>query len=198
VVKSFARRNPNLVFLRRPHRGKGAAVRVGMLIAEGTIVGFSDADLATPLRFLRPMCTFLEEGYDIAIASRALPASKSTSTQSTMRKMLGYGFGWFVKRILIANIYDTQCGLKLFRGDCARSLFRHLSSPGPLFDMELLVLAARKGFGVIEVPVEWRHHPETRLAYTPLSSLKLLADLWRIRQKYGILHPVYVRKLPRR
>ena len=112
--------------------------------------------------------------------------------------MLGYGFGWFVKRILIANIYDTQCGLKLFRLDCARSIFSRLASFGPLFDMELLVLAAREGLGVIEVPVEWRHHPETRLAYTPLSSLKLLTDLWRIRRKYGILRPVYVRKLPRR
>lgn len=167
--------------LRPLNRGKGFAVRQGVLHAVGRDVLFSDADLSTPLEEMEKLLPPISRGAcDIAIASRALPESKLTVHQPWYREMMGRTFNKFVQRIAVPGIVDTQCGFKAFRGDVAKRIFGLAQIDGFGFDTEILFLAQKFGYRVQEIPVVWVHKDDSRV--NPLSApLQMMSELITVR-----------------
>ena len=161
------------------NRGKGAAVRAGMLAAEGRRILFSDADLATPIEELGKLERALDEGHDIAIASRAAPGADIRVRQHPLRELMGRSFNLMVRLAAIGGIGDTQCGFKLFTRAAARDLFGRAAVDGFAFDVEILWLA-RGRYRVAEVPVVWRHVEESQVS-PGSDAARMFIDLLRIR-----------------
>lgn len=137
------------------NRGKGYAVRAGMLAARGSVRLFSDADGATPIIELQKMLAALDAGADLAVASRALPDDSRTVASRLHRRLIGNIFNLLVRCLAVPGIRDTQCGFKLFRGEVADELFGRQRTEGFGFDVELLFLANKLGYRTAEIPVNW-------------------------------------------
>lgn len=182
VAKTFAVELPTLKVLRHtPNRGKGYAVRQGMLASEGKFRLFSDSDLSTPIEELDKILPLLLSGeYDIAIASRGLPQSELLVRQPFFREMLGRLFNLVVQILATPCIWDTQCGFKLFRGEVAERLFPLQQLSGFAFDVEVLYLARKFGYRVVEVPVRWINDPNTKVQ-TLRHGLQMVQDILRVR-----------------
>jgi dolichyl-phosphate beta-glucosyltransferase len=161
------------------NRGKGAAVRAGMLAARGREVLFSDADLATPIEELDKLRRRLADGCDIAIGSRAAPGADIRVRQHPMRELMGRTFNLMVRVAALGGIRDTQCGFKLFRRDAAHDLFGHACLDGFAFDVEVLWLA-RGRYQVAEVPVVWSHVDDSKVSPGG-DAARMFVDLLRIR-----------------
>jgi len=145
------------------NRGKGFAVRAGMRAARGELRLMADADGATPIREVKRLEAAIRAGADVAIGSRAL-ADPSVSRQVRLhRKLSGEVFNFLVRRLGVPEISDTQCGFKLFRGAAAEELFRELRTEGFGFDVELLLLARRRGYRVAEVAIDWADQPGSKV-----------------------------------
>ncbi len=167
-----------------PQRGKGHAVRCGMLRARGDIVFFMDADLSTPLesigRFLEYFAAHPE--VDVLIGNRRHPRSHIARPQGLLRRVLGGVFSALVRRIALPGASaDTQCGFKAFRREAAREIFRRQQLDGFSFDVEALILARALGLRVIDLPVEWSDADATRL-HVWTDGWKMLRDVWRVRR----------------
>ncbi|MGH2687265.1 MAG: dolichyl-phosphate beta-glucosyltransferase, partial [Actinomycetota bacterium] len=167
-----------------PHRGKGAAVRAGMREVTGPVVGYCDVDLSAGPDAIVDLRAAIEAGADVAIASRGLPESVLEVRQPWHRERAGRLFNLALRRLTRITIQDTQCGLKLFRAEVARQLFRHMRIDGFAFDAELMVLAARLGHSVKEVPVRWTHDPGSRLSFRR-DSILMARDTIRIVRRLG-------------
>jgi len=163
------------------NRGKGAAVRAGMRAARGALVLFSDADLATPIHELATLQAVIAGGYDIAIASRAVPGATIRVRQSPLRELAGRGFNTIVRALGIAPFRDTQCGFKLFTREAAHDLFGRATVDGFAFDVEVLLLASPR-YRIAEVPVEWVHVRESKVSR--LSGARAFVDLVRLRLRH--------------
>ncbi len=164
------------------NRGKGAAVRTGMLEASGELILFTDADLSTPIEEIEKLLPLAREGYEVVIGSRALPGSEIKKRQGWLRERMGKFFNLLVRLLVLRGFRDTQCGFKLFRREAARNVFSRLHTDGFAFDVEALVLALSAGYRVAEVPVVWINHPESRVRLFR-SSLKMFCELLKIRQR---------------
>lgn len=171
--------HPRVRVLRRPqNRGKGAAVRAGVLATRGDEVLFCDADLATPIEELLRLRAALAGGADVAIGSRALAQSTIQVRQHPARELMGRGFNVIVRALALGGIKDTQCGFKLFRGDVGRELFAASRVDGFAFDVEILLLA-RPRYKVAEVPVVWRHVEQSKVS-PGLDAARMLWDVVRL------------------
>jgi dolichyl-phosphate beta-glucosyltransferase len=159
--------------------GKGAAVRAGMLSATGEIALMTDVDLSTPLDELRRLMSFIDDGADVAIGSRALAASQIVVHQPAHRELMGKTFNLLLRLAAGIPWRDTQCGFKLFRLDRAHRLFELQRVDGFAFDAELLVRARRLGLDVAEVPVQWIDNPDSRVGLVGSSS-RMAFDALRI------------------
>jgi dolichyl-phosphate beta-glucosyltransferase len=147
------------------NRGKGAAVRTGVLAARGDEILFSDADLATPIEELVNLRAAMKrDGTEIAIASRALPESDIRTRQHPLRELMGRTFNVILRSVVMGGVKDTQCGFKLFRGDVGRALFGEATVDGFAFDVEILLLAHAHKYRVSEVPVVWRHVEQSKVS----------------------------------
>jgi dolichyl-phosphate beta-glucosyltransferase len=161
------------------NRGKGYAVRRGMLAARGARRLMTDADLSTPIEELDRLCARMDEGHDVVIGSRALPGSRIEVRQPWYRENMGRVFNLFVRALAVPGLTDTQCGFKLFSGPAARDVFSAARLDGFSFDVEVLFLARRKGYRIAEVPVVWRNDAATRVSL--LRGFLAFPDLLRIR-----------------
>lgn len=145
-------------------RGKGYAVKTGMLLALGDVVFFMDADLSVPLRFIDG---FLEEagrsGADVLIGSRQHGASVIPIRQPLSRELAGRLFNMALRLAGVTRFADTQCGFKAFRREAAREIFSRVRQDGFGFDVEALAIAEALGFRVTELPVEWSDAPGSKL-----------------------------------
>src|SRR5262249_53219899 len=140
------------------NRGKGYSVRAGVLHATGTYVLFTDADLSAPIEEVNTLYEIaLQHNVDIVIGSRAVDRRYIERHQPRFREVGGIVFNRLVRMLLGLDVYDTQCGFKLFHRDRTRSIFEMLTTEGFGFDPEILFLAARRGLRLQEVPVRWRH-----------------------------------------
>lgn len=173
-------RQAGATVLAEPRRGKGAAVRTGMLAARGEYILFSDADLSTPIEEVERLLEALRAGHDVAIASRGLAESKLPVRQPWYRELVGRVGNVLVRLAAVHGIADTQCGFKLFPREIAHRLFGAQLMTGIAFDMEILFLAQRLGLRIAEVPVTWVDSPDTRISRVR-DSLDALKDLARIR-----------------
>ncbi|GFO55325.1 glycosyl transferase [Geomonas sp. Red276] len=182
AVREMAPSVPGLRLIGYPaNRGKGYALRTGVLSARGGEVLVTDADLSTPIEELDSLRNELARtGSDIAIGSRALPASRILKAQPPWRRLMSRLFSRAVRSLVIQEFRDTQCGFKLFSARSAAELFARARIDRFAYDVEILALAGRHGFKVCEVPVSWTNSPASRVR--PLrDSLQMLADLARIR-----------------
>lgn len=184
LARSYAERHPTLRVLQEPRRGKGAAVRCGMLAASGTYRFIADADLSMPidqvLRFLPPQL----QDVDIAIASREAPGAVRHG-EPPYRHLIGRGFNLLVRWIAVPGFQDTQCGFKAFRDRAAIDLFQAQQLDGWTFDVEVLFIGLRRGYRIVEVPIPWYYNPGSRVRVVR-DSIAMLRDLFRIRRLWGL------------
>jgi dolichyl-phosphate beta-glucosyltransferase len=145
------------------NRGKGHAVRAGMARARGRLRLMADADGATPIGEVARLEAAIEAGADIAVGSRVLRDAAVARQVRLHRKLSGHVFSFLVRRLGVAGVVDTQCGFKLFRGPVAEALFPLVVTDGFGFDVELLMLAERRGYRVAEVPVSWADQPGSKV-----------------------------------
>ena len=181
VVREFERRDRRFRLIRLArNRGKGNAVRVGVVNAAGRRVLFNDADGATPIEEISRLERALDEGADIAIGSRAIK-SKATHVKTTwFRRAAGRLFHQLVRTLTVHGIVDTQCGFKLFEADVAQDLFSRMLMDGFSFDVELLMMAQRRKYRIAEIPVNWTHQEGSRISVVR-DGLRMAADLFKIR-----------------
>ena len=145
------------------NRGKGFAVRAGMRAARGDLRLMADADGATPIAEVKRLETVIQAGADLAVGSRALPDPSVRREVLIHRKISGEIFNFFARRMGVGNVTDTQCGFKLFRDAVAEALFGELETTGFGFDVELLMLARRRRYRVIEVAINWADQPGSKV-----------------------------------
>ena len=184
LAKAAAKSFPELKVIANPvHRGKGFAVRTGMLAANGELVFFTDSDLSTPLTDLdRAVALFkAQPDIDVIVGSRKHPDSQILQHQSPMRELMGNTFNRLVRALAGFKFLDTQCGFKGFRADAAREIFERAQIDGFSFDVEVLLLAETMNFVVMEVPVHWSNSPESKVKVVG-DSLKMLRDLFQVRK----------------
>ena len=177
----------------QPNRGKGGAVKAGMLAARGRHVLFTDADQSTPIAEVDKLLAKLEAGYDLAIGSRAVPGAAVAEPQAWYRMLAGKLFGVGTRLFCIRGIYDTQCGFKAMKYAVAQKVFPQVTSDTAIFDIEMLVVATREGYRVAEVPVHWVHDPDTRIPYNLRRALKIWGELFRINRAQHVRWPLRVR-----
>jgi dolichyl-phosphate beta-glucosyltransferase len=161
------------------NRGKGYSVRRGMLQARGDRRLMTDADLSTPIEELDRLMAKMDEGYDIVIASRALPESNIEVRQPWYRENMGRLFNFCVRVLALPGLHDTQCGFKLFTAEAAAKAFAPARLDGFSFDVEALFVARRHGCRIAELPVTWRNDEATRV--DTFKGAVAFVDLARIR-----------------
>lgn len=190
VVSEFAAQHPGFALDHySPNRGKGHAVRRGMLSADAEWLLFTDADLASPIEEIEKLWAAATNA-PIAIGSRPLKDSKLEIRQPWYREFLGRCFNVAVQLLAIRGIADTQCGFKLFRQDVAHEVFRRCKTDGFGFDFEALMIAHDLGFPIAEVPVRWAHQEGSKVVLLR-DGPRMLGDLVRLRLagKRGRLAP---------
>ena len=181
VVAGFSRSNDRVKLVSLPrNRGKGYAVKTGMMGAQGKLLLFTDADGATPIAELQRLQEALERGADVAIASRALHDDCCTVQAHLHRKVIGGVFNLLVSVLAVTGIHDTQCGFKLFRVEVARAVFPQQRIEDFGFDVEILFLCRKKGYRISEVPVNWSDIQGSKVGVLR-DSLRMFGDLFKIR-----------------
>jgi dolichyl-phosphate beta-glucosyltransferase len=181
------------------HRGKGFAVRTGMLASAGELVFFTDADLSTPLYEIDRALTLFEAERDlqIIVGNRQHPDSQIIRHQSWVRERMGKTFNALVRWLAGIEIRDTQCGFKGFRRAASRAIFERQQTDGFSFDVEVLLLAKALGFSVKETPVHWSNSPDSKVRVVS-DSLKMLRDVAMMRRtvKHTLEKHPFVRAQP--
>jgi len=180
IAQDFASKIPNFRVLKEDGRGKGLAVRRGMLEALGEYRFMCDADLSMPISeincFLPPKLL----DYDIAIGSRE--ASGSTRyNEPIYRHLGGRAINTMIRLIALPGLQDTQCGFKCFRAGVVEDLFNYQKIMGWSFDIELLYIARKRGYKIEEVPIHWYFNPESKLNAVK-DAIKMGIDLLEIRR----------------
>ena len=183
IAQEYAQAARVRVVRARKNRGKGAALRLGVLLSQGQYVLITDADLSTPIRELGKLLTLVRrDGYDVAIGSRKVPESIITR-QPLLRRLVGDAGNAVVRLVLGLPFRDTQCGFKLYRRAAALKLYRPLRLPRFSFDIEALVRARRLGLRVAEVGVRWEHADHSTVRTRDV--VQSFFDVFRIRFGLG-------------
>jgi dolichyl-phosphate beta-glucosyltransferase len=178
VANAFAARGVRTVAL-GGNRGKGAAIRAGVLDSTGDRVLLTDADLSTPISEVERLEPALERA-EVVFGSRAVAGARIDEPQPIVRQWMGKTFNFMIRALVAGGIHDTQCGFKLLDGPTARALFPDLLLDGFAYDVELLWLARRRGLRVAEVGVVWNHSPDSRVRLFS-DSARMALDILRIR-----------------
>lgn len=181
IAQEFAAAHPQFRVLSEAARGKGRAVQRGMLEAQGQYRFMCDADFSMPAteinRFLPPAL----EGVDIAIASREAPGAVRHN-EPPYRHFVGRIFNSLIRFLALPGLHDTQCGFKCFRGEVAEDLFRRQTVAGWSFDVEVLFIARRLGYKIVEIPIHWYFNPDSKVSVLR-DSARMALDLVRIRMR---------------
>jgi len=190
IVEKAAEQYAGLRVIRNPHRGKGYAVRTGVLNATGKYILYSDADLSAPIEEVEKLLPYLRGRYQVAIGSRE-GVGAARYDEPYYRHLMGRVFNTFVKLVALPRFNDTQCGFKAFRRDVAHKLFRGLHLYGDNsgevrgamvtgFDVEVLYLALKWGYRVKEVPIRWYYSKGANV--NPIKdSYRMLKDILKVR-----------------
>ena len=182
VTEAFAADHPRVRLIREHGRGKGLAVRRGMREARGQYRFICDAGLSMPIQELAKFLPPQLEGYDVAIGSREAPGARRYN-EPLFRHAQGRVFSLLVKLFAMPGFEDTQCGFKCFRAEIADDLFRVQVLDGMSFDVEVLYIARKRGYRIVEVPIGWYYQSESRVR--PLTDpLRMLLDILAIRRNW--------------
>ncbi|MGE3955683.1 MAG: dolichyl-phosphate beta-glucosyltransferase [Vicinamibacterales bacterium] len=179
VADAAASLEPRIVLQREPHRGKGGAVKAGLLAARGQFRFICDADLSMPVsevvRFLPP----LAPPFDVAIGSREGVKARRIG-EPAYRHVAGRLFNLGVQWLVLPGVEDSQCGFKMFTADAVESIFPRVSVDGWAFDVEVLAIARARKLRIVELPIEWHYRAESRLNMLR-DGWQMLRELLRIR-----------------
>jgi glycosyltransferase involved in cell wall biosynthesis len=180
AVEAFQGQGHPIRILKNPgNRGKGYAVRHGMLEAGAEWLLFSDADLSTPIEEFEKLYAAVSGEVPIAVGSRALDRSLIGVHQSPFRERAGQLFNFAMRLALGLELHDTQCGFKLFHRDAAREIFSRQRLERFSFDAEILFIARKLGYRAAEVPVRWNNVEGTKVGMW--SGARSFLDLVTIR-----------------
>lgn len=179
IARVFASEHNYARVLHEPRQGKGAAVRTGILAGQGDYLFICDADLSMPVdeipKFMPPQLN----GYDVAIASREVPGAKRID-EPEYRHLMGRVFNLIVRVLAIPRIQDTQCGFKVFRREVAQVVFPLQTIDGWGFDVEVLFIALKHGYDLVEVPIIWYYRPQSRIS--PIrDSFSMVLEVLKVR-----------------
>jgi dolichyl-phosphate beta-glucosyltransferase len=178
VALAFASQGVRLL-RQEVNRGKGAVVRIGVLASQGREVLLLDADLSTPIEDLERLQPHLSD-VDLVLGSRAVEGSDILQHQPFYREMMGRTFNFIIQVLGVRGLRDTQCGFKLLDGDVARRLFAEIRIESFAYDVELVWLAQRRGYRVVEVGVRWADSPASKV--NPLTdSARMFWDVLALR-----------------
>jgi glycosyltransferase involved in cell wall biosynthesis len=190
IVTAATSQHERLELIANPHRGKGYAVRTGVLRARGRYILYSDADLSAPIEEVEKLLPYLEGRYHVAIGSRE-GVGAARYDEPLYRHLMGRVFNTFVRLVALPQFNDTQCGFKAFRRDAAYTLFRGLHLYGDKagdvkgamvtgFDVEVLYLALKWDYKIKEVPIKWYYSKGANV--NPLKdSYRMLKDIAKVR-----------------
>ncbi len=181
LVRSFAAQMPEVRMLENPgNRGKGYSVRNGLLHSLGNVVMFTDADLSAPIDEAEGLFAAIRDGADIAIGSRWLERTRQTIRQPLYRQFFGRCFNAVTRLIMGLPFADTQCGFKAFTRAAAQTVFQLQTIERWGFDPEILFIALKRNFKIVEVPVSWAHDERTRISYLK-DGMRMLQDIAQVR-----------------
>ncbi len=179
IAQGYAEQRPQMKLLQNFQSGKGRAVRQGMLAAQGEYRFMCDVDLSMPVgeinRFLPPAL----EGYDVAIASRETAGALRIG-EPYYRHLVGRVYNGLIRLLALPGLQDTQCGFKCFRGPVAEDLFCRQTRAGWSFDVEILFIARKLGYKVVEIPIPWYYNPHSKISVLR-DSFRMGIDLLTIR-----------------
>jgi dolichyl-phosphate beta-glucosyltransferase len=183
VTEAFASEHPRVRLIRESRRGKGLAVRRGMLEAAGQYRFICDADLSMPIeevaKFLPPQLS----AYEVAIGSREAPGARRYN-EPAYRHLMGRVFNLLVKLFAVPGFEDTQCGFKCFSRAAAQDIFSVQHLDGMSFDVEALYIARKRGYRIVEVPIDWYYMSESRVRLID-DSLRMFSDILTIRRNWS-------------
>lgn len=182
IVAALARDDPAIrVTGGQARRGKGRSIREAVLISNGAIVGFADADNKVPVSEFEKVRPCFKQGWQVVTGSRRLCDSFIERGQPLYRRLGSRAFAVFMQAVIgLPGIGDSQCGFKFFTREAALELFRRQKIDGYMFDVEILALAQRLGYRIQQVPIRWRDDGNSRFA--PLSgSVRNLVEIFKIR-----------------
>jgi dolichyl-phosphate beta-glucosyltransferase len=179
VVQRAAAANPAIRLIAAPHRGKGAAVRRGMLAAAGQVRLMCDADLSMPAAELPKLLAALAAGADVALATREGAGARRIG-EPFLRHLMGRVFNLLVRALAVPGLQDTQCGFKAFTATSAELLFSRATVDGFGFDVEILYLARKHGQRLAEVPIAWYYQPSSRVSPWR-DTIRMVRDVLRVR-----------------
>ena len=189
IAQAFASEVPHFTVIHEERKGKGLAVKRGMLEARGDCRFMCDADLSMPVdeisRFLPP----LVEDFDVAIASREAAGARRYN-EPVYRHLGGRAINLVIRSLALPGLQDTQCGFKCFRGEIARELFTNLTISGWSFDVEILYLARMRGCRIAEIPIPWYFNPQSKLSLVS-DTIRMVSDIFKIRRnaRQGVYGP---------
>ena len=182
LVAEAAPRDPRIRLLSLPHRGKGWAVKNGMLAADGQFRLLCDADLSVPIARVERLLPHLAAGADIAVGSREAPGAVRYG-EPARRHIMGRVFNLITRRMAVPGLADTQCGFKGYRAAAAQRIFADVTLDGFSFDVEALYLARRHNMTVTEIAIDW-HYGEHSKVNPIQDALTMSLDLLRIRWRH--------------
>jgi dolichyl-phosphate beta-glucosyltransferase len=181
MVGAVAANAPEVRLLKNQgNRGKGFSVRNGLLHSFGEVVMFTDADLSAPIEEAEGLIAAIAGGADIAIGSRWLERTRQTIRQPLYRQFFGRCFNAVTRMVMGLPFADTQCGFKAFTRAAAQTVFQLQTIERWGFDPEILFIALKRGYKIVEVPVSWAHDERTRISYLK-DGVRMLEDIAIVR-----------------
>jgi dolichyl-phosphate beta-glucosyltransferase len=180
IAQAFADQHPQVRVLQNIQRGKGLAVKRGMLEARGEYRFMCDADLSMPIAEIRKFIPPALTGYDIAIASREAPGSIRYN-EPAYRNLGGRAINLIIRLLALPGLHDSQCGFKCFSGRAADDLFQVQTLHGWSFDIELLYVARLRRYRTVELPIDWYYRSESKV-HAVRDALRMILDIITIRR----------------
>ena len=180
IAQDFARQHANFFAFQNEWRGKGRAVQRGVKEARGEYLFFCDADLSMPVEETNKFVPPQLDNFDIAIASREAPGAVRYD-EPYYRHLTGRVFNTLIRLLVLPGLQDTQCGFKCIRADVARDILPYQTLTGWAFDVELLYIARRRGYRIVEIPIQWYFNADSKISVFR-DSLRMFIDLLLIRQ----------------
>ena len=189
IAKEFADRHANVRVIQNDWRGKGLAIQRGVQEASGEYIFMCDADLSMPVEEIRKFLPPQLQGVDIAIGSREAPGAVRYN-EPYYRHFTGRIFNTLIRLLVLPTLQDTQCGFKCIRADVARDIFPYQTLTGWAFDVELLYIARRHGYQIVEIPIDWYFNADSKISVIR-DSLRMFLDLLLIRRnaRRGLYDP---------
>ncbi len=182
VTRAFTAAHPYVRLLEVQTRGKGLAVKAGMLAARGEYRFICDVDLSMPIEEITHFLPPEVDGYDLVIATREGKGATRIG-EPEYRHLMGRVNNWIIKLMAVRGFEDTQCGFKMFTREAAEDLFGVQRMTGIGFDVELIFIAQKRGYQIREMPITWYYDPDSRMRLVQ-DSLNMLRELWEIRQNW--------------